>query len=728
MHAALFGVAAALLPWPDFTVFGLLAGLLAFGYVITFGLALLGSPRRALSWRLTSLLSLGMLGYFTYATLSSGLYVNFLYEGVGLAILAASIAAWCVGLLFLLPLALWGISATGGLLRARAERGVGGGAAVLSGLVLLGFSAASEASAARSTPRISLPPTAIDSAVREALVGYTWPAIPKGGMPSLFVPEPGVCPTAPQRSAGVTVFATFLNKPGDGKGAQPTLGCHQATDLETALVSVRAALAERHAFGDVVIDVVESSRALPNVGALFGSVVVRPGLEGVCSEGICLLPWQLFGLDAFTEAANIAALQAEIGVTAAALRKHLGVGGAGFSGLFAFRTRTLHLDKNGKLTPLEHLRPTRQEPDSENVDKAIRLATEYIVRSQVKDGRYRYTMQPFTGVSSWEGFSVPRQAGTTLALCEAARFHAKAKDSAQSSLSFLAGLVQKSGEAGGIVFPKGAKRNAPLGPTALSTIALLGCRPLVGDKNDDAIVALGHGILQMQRPDGSFRPLWDPKTGAPIDGQDALYAAGQAVFALVLWEGSHGDGLPRPPGLADAIDRSMNHYGGPYWDIPLRDFFYLEENWHCLAARAALTHHRNESYERFCLDYMQMKKRFIQSPDSGVDAAHVGSYAFGHVSPPHHAAAGGFAEALAASMAIKKVRGLDTSDDERVMRWVLGLVVHHQYHESTCFFCTRKLHLPGGFSESAGSPVVRIDFVQHNMSALLHGGAELGFL
>ena len=43
----------------------------------------------------------------------------------------------------------------------------------------------------------------------------------------------------------------------------------------------------------------------------------------------------------------------------------------------------------------------------------------------------------------------------------------------------------------------------------------------------------------------------------------------------------------------------------------MRDFFFFEENWHCLAARAALAHHRRDDYERFCLDYVTMKTRLL---------------------------------------------------------------------------------------------------------------------
>jgi len=334
-------------------------------------------------------------------------------------------------------------------------------------------------------------------------------------------------------------------------------------------------------------------------------------------------------------------------------------------------------------------------------------------------------VDPFTGTVSNANFSVPRQAGTTLALCELAEHSKEALPAAEKSLVMLADLEQQRGDRGGIVHPKGAKKRAGLGPTALSTIAFFGCRPVTGTKHDDTMVRLATLLLAMQRDDGGFSPAWDPETGNVITGRDPLYAAGQAVLSLVLWQASD---LPKPDGLDEAIDRAMRYYAGPYWDIPLRDFFYLEENWHCLAARAALGTHRNDAYERFCIDYMTMKTRFIQRPESGIDDDLVGAYAFGHVFPPHHTATAGYGEALAAVIDIKRARGLDTTRDEETMRLVVEYLLRHQWRQDNCSMCTQKVRVVGAFSENFASPAVRIDFVQHAMAAMHHGGTVLGVL
>lgn len=732
VHALVLGASAALLPWPSFTVFALLAGLVALAHLVTSALAFVGSAYRAQAFRITSLLSLGMLGYFAYATIGSGLYVNKVYDGVGLALLAAALAAFFVGVLFLLPMAVWGLAITGGIRPRRsssmkARVPIGGGAALLAALVVLCLGIALTAAKAHATWTLA-PEDRV--AIRDAVQIVMADAAPakKGsvGSPSLFTPDPLACARPIDRTA--TVFLTYLRKGTAAKEApKPVSACHQGDTLEGALLSARSELEANQAEAEAYVDVVVQLRELPEVGPLLGAVVVRPGTEGVCEGDRCLLPWQLFGLDAFTEATNVSALQAELGTTPEALRKHLGSSGHGYAGLTALVTDSYAVSWDRVVTPMRHLRKDTTELTPKGVDSAIRSSAAFIVSSQVKDGKFRYTVQPFTGVVSFDNFSVPRQAGTTLSLCDAVRYHAKAKETARQSLAFLASLVRGNAERGVIVWPKNAKKGQ-LGSTALPAIAFLACREHVGTEFDETITKLVNSLMAMRRPDGSFMPVFDTDTDAAIDGKDALYAAGQAVYALVLLEGAAGEGLPKPPGLAKAIDDAMAHYSGPYWNVPLRDFFFLEENWHCLAARAALTHHRNDAYETFCTDYMDMKSRFIETETSGVDPDHVGAYAFGHVFPPHHAAAAGFTEGLAASVAVKRARGMSVEKDLATLRRTVSYLIHHQWTEDNCGVCTRKFRIPGGFSENVASPIIRIDFVQHAMAGILHGSDELGLL
>ena len=172
----------------------------------------------------------------------------------------------------------------------------------------------------------------------------------------------------------------------------------------------------------------------------------------------------------------------------------------------------------------------------------------------------------------------------------------------------------------------------------------------------------------------------------------------------------------------------MDYISGPYWHGPLYDVFFLEENWHCIAAREALASHRRDAYERFCLDYVEMKKKLLIEPGNASDAYFIGGYGFGTVIPPHDAATGGFGETLAAAIDIGRARGNDTSTDDTRLAEVLQYLLRRQWSDARSVFMTDRVRVSGAFSENIGSPTIRIDFVQHALGALSHGGATLGML
>jgi hypothetical protein len=255
---------------------------------------------------------------------------------------------------------------------------------------------------------------------------------------------------------------------------------------------------------------------------------------------------------------------------------------------------------------------------------------------------------------------------------------------------------------------------------------------MVGPEHDALIGRLGRMILAAQRDDGGFAPELELASAAPRPGPGQLYESGQSVLALTLLE-SLARREPRPElppaeTLHAAVDRAMDYHANRYWNRFVKDFLYLEENWHCLAARASLGHHRRDDYERFCIDYVEFKSRLVLDEPSGVQADFLGGYGFGNVLPPHNTATAGFGEALAASMALKVARGEDLTRDKALMERALGFLVKQQWLGPSCFACSRQVAIEGGFSEHMASPRIRIDYVQHAWAALGHGGRLLGLL
>lgn len=739
IQSALFVLLGRYLPWGDFAVFAILALVLGGLHGVVALLALAGAEKRAIAWRITSFAALLFLGYVAYAAISSGLYVIALYAGVGTPLAVALSGVLLLFAFFTVPTACWGIARTGGI-RPRKATALLGSVAV----VLVGFGLALDASSARGERILHVDATA--ESVSDAIEARFRSLARKRPFPApLLVRAAAKCPH-PLSTSRVTAFANFSAAEG-----KPANVCVDGRDLDAALDELARAVGAAYIGGPIAIDVVREVQPLPKLGRFLGAFALRPARDGVCLDAACLAPHQLVEQDQFTKLKALTAFDTTIGVSSEHLRSALtGVPipagqpappAPAFDGLVRFDTLQYWVEPTGEVVPLDRMRPVDAPAlVTANLEKGVDAGVEFILHHQDPDGRYHYVVDPFTGDASMGGFGVPRQAGTTFALCETAlraaagsehqrgsqRF--RARESATKSLAFLASLEVQKGDVGGIVFPKGKGKVAPLGGSALSMIAFLACRPLVGDRFDGTISRLGGGLLAMVRPNGAFAPSIDLETGRPVDGQMALYTGGQGIFGLVLWE--QAEGMTPPGDLGAQLDRVMDYTAGEYWSPALKDFFYLEENWHCLAARAALTSHRRDGYERFCVDYMKFKKRLILEASDTDDPDYVGGVSFGTLVPPYPAATAGFAEALVAVLEIERARGLEElarADEGRVDR-ILGFLLRHQLSSHTCRFCNPKAWTNGGVSGNDGWPIIRIDFVQHNLAALFHGGTSLGYL
>ncbi|XXX79899.1 hypothetical protein WMF30_14100 [Sorangium sp. So ce134] len=754
LHAPVFAWAALSLPFRPWTLFAVVTAALALLHAATAVLSLLPHPLAPRAFRATSFASLGYLALLSYGLLSSAVYVASLNRGLGAGIAAALLAVWAVVALLTLPLACWGVASTGGLRLLRPHRRPSPALAALGALALLAALSLLFRHRVAKADVLPVPggaPSGTGAALREALSSFDALPAPPAKAPSLMTTAPAAC-AAPPEPGRPTLVVTHLARAKDPERAAAATRCLQPAPGEDPAEALRGALAEALR-GPLKIDVVSAVQPLGSPGPGLVGLSLRPGLDGLCLAERCLMPWQLIALDAFNTNAPLAGVpDFRFGVDLAVLRRALGEpeppggrgpdGAAPRSGLARIETLSYAVDAAGALHLLSRIGEPSVPLTEATAQQAAAAAQRYILGAQRKDGMFRYIVDPFSGRASFDGFSIARQAGTTLALCElgggegGAPAPPELRKAVQRSLGLLAKLERKSGEGGAVgalFYPADAPGMvANLNPTALTLVAFLSCRDVVGDANGALIGRLARMVLATQRDDGGFAPQLDLARVAPILGPTQLYEGGQSVLALTLLEAlAAREPRPELPPAAEvraAVDRAMDYYANRYWDHFASDFVYMEENWHCLAARAALGHHRRDDYERFCLDYVAFKSRLVLDEDSGVAPDLVGGYGFGNVLPPHNTATAGFGEALAGAMAVKEARGEDLARERALMERVLGFLVRQQWSRATCFACSRDVIIEGGFSESMASPRIRIDYVQHAWAALGHGGRMLGLV
>lgn len=787
LHGLVFGWAGSMLPWSDFSTFSILCWLLSLGHFATAVLAAGKLRPLTWTWRVSSVFGLCVFGWLAWEISSSASYLAGLYGDLGQGVGALLFAV--VGLVgvFIVPMALWGLASTWDPRWNRSSVVAGGVLAV----IWIGGSVRT-VNAARAQPlpqpsgntydvvRQNLPAweelKPVDLEPPETARGAV-PAGEKLRLPSLFTREPIACVPEIEDDQATAVLTYLVpaspetierrNRSLHGRrlaAVEPVTRCVRAPAeaLGGAIADQLRAEASR---GPVKIDVLTGVAMMRSRNFVLDMFALRPGRDGICDADRCLMPWQLTAMHEFSVNEPLGWIpDFRFGVSPVRLQRALGgpisadiqtwdrhlrrpktrkqedrdtplvapegaEGWSSFDGLLRIETLSMAVTTQGRAMELARLHEIHIELSQARLDKAREWAEAHIAAQQLPEGRFTYTLDPFTGGRRTKAWNLPRQAGTTLVLCERGKDEERTKAVADRSLSYMAQHARRSGDA--IALIRNRRSNeAQLGSTALPAISFLACRDRVGDHHDPLIAGMAALLIAMQRDDGSFYPQYDVEAGAPIDGPEPMYAGGQALFALSLAEkmarehpeAAAAAGLPSAEALGAAFEAGAAYYAGPYWDNFLRDFFFLEENWHCLAARASLGHHRIEAYEQFCLDYMAYKARVPMDEDSRVDDEFLGGYSMSNVLTPVNTPVAGYGEGLAAAMAIKQARGEDISADRQQMLDVIDFLVRQQWTPETCWGCATNRVVVGGFSESMSAPEIRIDYTQHAWAALGHGG------
>lgn len=730
LHALPLGAAALVVPWQAGSWFSLATGALALLHAAAAVACAARSHAAAFRLvRITALASLGFLFAVTWIVVGCALYLDALYSGVGLAVAAGLLVVWAALSLFALPIGLWGWCST----RVPRERSRGRktrgtiAVAALAGVVGTGVSVSS---AARATELLPVSERgAVERRLEQALAEHFRGAEPEPVFSGarLEAAAPVVC-REPLSRAELTALVTTVDARGRGELACVQAGTGERLG-ERLREKLRAAAGAGKTLARAELELIRAVRPLARTHWLLDALKLRPVVDGVCSGERCFAPWQLVRLGVFTHFQPIPGVpDARFGSSLDAIAALLT--GSAAAPLVQFETSSTVADARG-VRRLERLRSRLDRLDRAATARATAAAERYITAQQASDGIYAYALDPFSSEPARADVgNLARQAGTALVLCELG-----SPEAVVSAVRALRALAAHAKAGTGYRALSLNPARAQLGHSALPLAALLSCRlrPEVDPefrRETTALVAdLGRFLLRMQRPDGSFHQDVELPNGVPSGDSETLFGAGQAILSLVLLEeearSKPSSGLPPAPRLEQALDLAMEHYAERHWPRALRSLFFLEENWHCLAARAALRSHRHHGYERFCLDYVAFKSRFILGADEVPEPALAGGYGLGPAFPLHVTPASGFGEALAAAISVKRARGEATEADEARLRLVLRFVAAQQWDEAACFACATPAAL-GGFSESAAATLIRVDYVQHALAALGHGAPLLG--
>lgn len=388
----------------------------------------------------------------------------------------------------------------------------------------------------------------------------------------------------------------------------------------------------------------------------------------------------------------------------------LGEAGEPFQRL-RFESFAIHPD--GRLVRLFRGNPLASEISPGSLLEAAREGGDYLVRHQREDGDFAYEYDPSADQVSSD-YNLLRHAGSCYALFE---LHGATGDSrylaaGRRGLEALWRRLQAprpEDTAAGFRTVVSPGREAKLGGAALALIALLQEREVTPAPAPlpPLAVELARFLVFMQDVDGHFRSKYfygepDPR---PFD---SIYYPGEAILALARLS----DLDPDPRWLAAARK-------GADWLIEVRDrgkevADLPHDHWLLMGLEEL---HAKTGDRR----YLEQGRRIAQAileAQWGSDAPWP-DWQGGFYRPPRSTPTATRAEGMVAMTRLAERAGLDTAAYRRSLRDMAGFQLRTRLGPEAVLFVARPDLARGGFRAGLTQDEVRIDFVQHNVSALL---------
>ena len=357
----------------------------------------------------------------------------------------------------------------------------------------------------------------------------------------------------------------------------------------------------------------------------------------------------------------------------------------------------------------------RPDPSRRDLERAVREGADYLVRALGSDGMFRYHYAPLLDRNVRDPYNWPRHAGTAYSLALVGRILEEPRytDAAKRALARFEEQLTEGPEGSRCLLSRG---NCYLGSSALGLLALAEYRIASGDSTFDATGRQVAAFLeQMVKDDGFFYHTWYPEEG--IDKEHMkLYASQQAVFALGRWAAAVDD-----EEAYAVAERGMDYLAGPYWDFFLGSYFFGMEHWTCLAAEEMYKKFPKPEYAEICLGIGTHYDNITHEPGETPFPEDVGGMSITHFFTPHAGGTATATEAMVSALILGEATGTDVDDIRAQVYDSYAFLLRDQISEDDLFWMPDKENALGGFFETQSKPTIRIDNVQHSISAIVRG-------
>jgi hypothetical protein len=352
----------------------------------------------------------------------------------------------------------------------------------------------------------------------------------------------------------------------------------------------------------------------------------------------------------------------------------------------------------------------RSDPAPEVLLERARLGGDYLTRVVLPEGRFVYSYSPETD-SEEGGYNMVRHAGTVYAMLDLWRTTRGPEllAAAERALDYLLECIVPFGREDDGLRAVAFDGTLKLGSAALAALALAEhCRATGARTHLPAAQGLCRYLRASQRPSGEFLHQREYPSGKPRDFVSDYYS-GEALFAL-----TRVYSLDRDPGWLDAAE------SGARYLIETRDGArpeaeILHDHWLLYALNEL---HRERPLPLYAEHALRIARAILpQQNRAPLEPAHLGS----HYDPPRSTPTATRTEGLLAAHELALRAG--RSEEARAILEAAALGARFQLETQVVPERGLRVRNPGralgGFTRSLADLEIRIDYVQHNVSALI---------
>jgi len=354
------------------------------------------------------------------------------------------------------------------------------------------------------------------------------------------------------------------------------------------------------------------------------------------------------------------------------------------------------------------------QPTEASVRQAVVEAADYLAGSVRADGRYCYVYLPIQDRCGHD-YNLLRHAGTTYSLYQVHREapNERRLRAAERAMDWLRAQVRLA-EGRGAFLLEGDK--AKLGGAALALIALVEREKALGDGRDRPLMRqLAQFLMSQQREDGYFHSYFAWKPGVRLPEHKSIYYPGEALLALIRLHQ-----IQPEASLLEAAVRGAHYLVHDRWTWAGAELYVPPDAWLAQALVELDVVVSDDAFRDYAYAIVETTEMVTLRREEGAPPDFVGGVGNG-LADPRVTPTGARNEAATAAWRMARSRGEHTRAAalRRLCLDAAGFQLNQQYRPENSYFLPAPQRARGGFRGSPLQAAVQIDYVQHNVSALL---------